>query len=87
MLDLLSIILLEDIKLKGAQYLTNTVQHELNLSDEEEKQLNGFWEYFGRFWLRKDIIDVWNIHNKDSDYLHLQNQTNNGLERYDHHMN
>ena len=42
MLDLLSIIPLEDIKVKGIQYLKNTIQNELDLSDEEDKQLDVF---------------------------------------------
>ena len=64
MLDLLFIIPLKDIKVKGIQYVQKTIANQLELSDEEENQLVDFWVYFRRFWLRKDIIDVWNINDK-----------------------
>ena len=33
------------------------------------------------------FIKTWNIHNKGKKYKDIQNRTNNGLERYNRHLN
>ena len=57
-------------------------------SDEDEvAEWDVFWVYFDKQWM--PILDSWNICEEDGDgsYKKIMNRTNNGLERYNRHIN
>ena len=40
-----------------------------------------------RFWLRPDILDMWNMPELEEEEFELANKTNNALERYNREFN
>ena len=44
-------------------------------------------QFIVRFWMEKDIVKVWNMAHLDEAEIELKNKTNNGLERYNRHLN
>lgn len=46
----------------------------------EDDNLDNFWRYFERTWMRRFLPELWNLSNKSQ--LNIRGRTNNALERY-----
>jgi hypothetical protein len=82
LLDILTVIPVEEIRTNGIQFIDHT------LSEEGHKyNLAPFWKYFRKTWLKAYDPKLWNIHHlinsEDPETQDiLINRTNNPLERY-----
>ena len=82
-IDILTIIPRKEILKKGIPYVRSIIQ------ESNKAKWDLWWEnYFKKYWMSSTaFIKTWNIHNKGKKYKDIQNRTNNGLERYNRHLN
>ncbi len=93
-LDLLTIIPLNDIIPYGIPYLQNMMEddityiieiyktHDLEFNAEVKvDRWKHFWAYFNTQWMGK-LRASWNIHDQDDSTKEFVNRTNNALESY-----
>jgi len=95
--DLITVIPTDELD-KGIAFIrTLIINFVVDLYEDEEddelevaycKLWDQYWDnYFCPYWLREQLVKVWNVSGLDVAEIQLKNLTSNGLERYNRHFN
>ena len=58
------------------------------MTTSDKKKWEAFWVYFEKQWVNKKVVlDTWHLLDKNGDVKEIEGHTNNGIERYNRHMN
>ena len=59
-----------------------------NMTTSEKQMWDKFWVHFENQWIRKkSVLDAWHLLDENGDVKEMEGRTNNGIERYNRHMN
>ncbi len=83
LLDLLTVIPINEIVTKGIPYLRSKLDKRHGGSVE---LWDLFWVYFQKTWIKKFKPALWNVHHLLKKGVSMRNRTNNPLERYNRTM-
>jgi hypothetical protein len=85
LMELLTIIDINEIVSKGTPYIRANCVHEVDYKDKFDL----FWRYFVSTWLQRYDPQTWNIHHilGRERPISIVNRTNNALERYNRELN
>jgi len=88
-IDILSVIPKEEVITFGIPFLQSEISKRFpNMSNEDKLKWDKFWAYFSEHWVqRTKRFNAWHLHDDNGNIKDLHGKTNNGLERYNRHMN